>query len=64
MQNKLPPTLVLGRVMMRVIIQNPARLPVRLMIVLLQAGMWILKSTRVLRPHPALYDCVEGRLWA
>lgn len=56
--------LVLGRVVMRAIIQNPVRLPVRFMIVLLQAGRWILKSTRVLRAHPALYDCVEGRVWA
>lgn len=49
---------------MRAIIQNPMRLPVTLMIVLLQAGTWILKSTRVLKPHPALYDCVGGGLWA
>lgn len=37
-QNKLPPMLALGlRVKMRAIIQNPVRLPVRIMIVLLSS---------------------------
>lgn len=58
MQSELPPTLMLGRVMMRASIQNPVRLPVRLMIVLQQAGRWAVKCIRVLRPHPALYECV------
>lgn len=43
---------------MRASIQNPVRLPVRLMIVLQQARRWAVKCIRVLRPHPALYECV------
>lgn len=64
MQSELPPTLMLGRVMMRASIQNPVRLPVRLMIVLQQARRWTVKCIRVLRPHPALYECMcGGVLW-
>lgn len=61
MQIKLPPMLVLGRVKIRAVIQNPVRLPVRIMIALLSSSNLDIKR---LRRRPALYYCAEGCLWA
>lgn len=49
------------RVKMRAIIQNPVRLPVRIMILLLSSWNFDIK---ILGRHLALYYCVEGWLWA
>lgn len=61
MQNKSPPMLELGRVKIRAVIQNPVRLPLRIMIALLSSSNLDIKR---LRRRPALYYCVEGWLWA
>lgn len=45
MQNKLPPMLALGRVKIRAVIQNPVRLPVRIMIALLSSSNLKIETT-------------------